>query len=239
MKAVGLMAACGVMALMAGTASAATITQNFAAPQSENLTDPTATATFDRFDASQGTLTGVVLRLAADFTTFQWFKAMDSLNSRFPAELSGSLDDSLFHASSSLFDGAHALLAGGAYETITTTVPGEYVESARIERSGVIEFLFSDAADLAKFVGSDTFDIDLGVSTEWEGQIVSSGIFTSQSSRSTAGFGLVTHHGFSATLTYDFEAPAPVPLPAAGVLLLTAMGGLGAVGARRRASKTA
>jgi len=40
--------------------------------------------------------------------------------------------------------------------------------------------------------------------------------------------------GTLADATYDFEAAAPIPLPAAGWLLLTAFGGLGVVARRRR-----
>lgn len=44
----------------------------------------------------------------------------------------------------------------------------------------------------------------------------------------------VSISGTSADATYDFQVAAPIPLPAAGWLLLSALGGLGLVARRRR-----
>lgn len=232
MTTIRMIAASSLLALAAGTASAATVTQNFDLGPS---TLSSGTATFDKFDSAQGVLNSVTLTLGADFIT-QLF-AEKTIEGRDSTARNASFFDTFFRfAGGDLFDLIEVDTPDGTFDDVTSSVLGEQVFGKAIARSHSVTLTSGGALDLAKFIGTGTFDVALGVYSTLFG-FEENGTSSQWSSNGNGLTGIRTDYSLSASLTYDF-APAPVPLPAAGLLLLAAVGGLGAA-ARRRASTNA
>lgn len=230
MTTVRMIAATSLLALAAGTASAATMTQNF--DLGPGL--PTSgTATFNQFDSAQGTLTGVTLTLGAGFLSQLWVEATTGQGA---TAHSGWFADSLFRFASDVFDQIEVDIAGGTYGNAVSTGIGDLVYGDPSERAHTVTLTSASGLDLSDFIGGGQFDVFLGIFTDYDG-METGGTYGGFSSGGNQRAGIRTDHSLSASLTYDF-APAPVPLPAAGLLLLAAVGGLGAM-ARRRASASA
>jgi hypothetical protein len=218
-----LAAAAFLGSAVAAQAATVSFSQTFSGP---------ATLSFEGFDASLGTLTGVT----ATFDVAATIEA-GGLNARngATARYRGTIDGTVSIASLPQLSTTSAITGPLATCAANTNLDGNCRANFG---AGSASILFAPiVTDLSAF--SSAFDVVIGFATTVN---TLTGSLRGQLNRSWTGTGTVT-------LTYAYEPPAPpavlpepsvaslpavVPLPAGAALLLGGLGVLGALGLRRR-----
>ena len=216
------------LALAAGLGFVATAGAAATVSFSDSIaSQPTAwneTLSISQFDTGLGNLTGVTITLTGSVTGDANAESLDGGPAIIVLELS-----SMISASTASLGNLASVLPLASTTFMATAYDGtiDFAPGSGVTNSGLTAVDSTSATltggDMAEFIGSGMVDIELAA--------------TGAANASGAGNLITQFSNFaSATLdvTYTYDEIAAVPLPASGVLLLAALGGI--AGARRKLS---
>ncbi len=210
-----LLAAAALAALSIGSANAATVTQS--AALNLETTEINQAFSFNKFDASLGTLTSVLINLDGRALSSASFEnnAAQAQNFSFASTLNLFLDNA----------------AAGVSETLALDLfnyPRQLTDLGLTDLGSVdkTDTLSFNAADLNAFIGTGTtsFTCESGVVNTQAGG--GGNIVVTQST--SAGCGL------SVVYTYDVPTPPPANVPEPASMALVGLGMMGLAAIRRR-----
>jgi hypothetical protein len=206
-----LMAA-SVLALLAGSASAATVSYT----GTTGVSGAGSTMTLQQFDSSLGTLTGIAIEWASTFNGT--FRVVEDTQSGTASAVNNFVSGSIFTTSTPAGAAGPSLnsMAGVAFSTTVAPTYNQLFAGGQLDSQSF--------GSLASFVGLGT---------------VGYGFFGTASATATVSDGLlsgIVGHQYlvNAEITYTYTTAA-VPVPAALPLLAAAFGALGLMRLRRKA----
>lgn len=220
----------GVALLLAMPAHAQTITQTVNYGPAGLFLPPIGSPTFNQFDPTLGTLTGVTFDLSAITSGTLSFENLDSTPAQFTEQLSGVVTlQGLGLPSGSPFFTVTAAMPGisvnlSAFDgTIDEAGPSGYKSSVLASPLATVQYAIS-SANFGLFTGSGTYTGTL----TGHNDIATTGTVPQRSAGSTA---VTTSGSVKLTYTYTPFATAGVPEPATWMTLI---GGFGMVGGQLR-----
>jgi hypothetical protein len=222
----------GAGLLAAGAAPAAAETQSFSVNGTGSVSDVLSdTLSFDKFDTSLGTLTGVVFDLSSDPSQSVTFSLSGGEGGNGAGETSVN-----FLASGpgnggpiTLFSGTGTAAAGCSDSSSgdLCTATDQTVSNATFTTPATV----NGALDLPSYEGPGTFNVDVNLDS----------LLIHTTSCAPSGFPAptCTTTGSAAwsgdiTVTFQFDAPTNVPEPGTFGLFAAALGGLAMLARRRR-----
>lgn len=224
MKKLAILAAVAVLVGLPGLALATTLSYTTSTPIPSTKTDWTGSLAFPKFNPSLGTLTQVDLYLSCDMDTV--LTVTNTANSASTGSAKTELMLTVMDGGFLISDAPQIDMNSPFYPY--SLAAGASITSGDLTKSATNTSHYKDSALLAEFVG--TSNISLAATTYTMAWINYNGGNTEASQSTNASA--------TGTVTYEYTAGPPVPIPPTALLLGSGLVGLLALRRRQKGPKS-